>query len=248
MCQIRFENGLHHHGNIGYVYSWNVVVIDACFDVHCILFTWPWLTTLLSSVVWLEPDRYWLLRQCIPQHSTVSTWIRLDFGTCSLFVVVSRCVFWPRNLNCFSDQKFQSQSIETRKHVLGSFWVLFWFHEMYCSSLFSVFACTTTTVKTPTVCVFSRWQIVYMISNMILVLSKGIICLTSGVMCYVWLTYGYAKGEGVSNIAFPLVLSMMFGYFVVKLSLLNAVSILVNAVSTLFQHCFKYFLSMFCRS
>ena len=87
-------------------------------------------------------------------------------------------------------------------------------------------------------CVFSRRQIVYMISNMILVLSKGIICLTSGVMCYVWLTYGYAKGEGVSNIAFPLVLSMMFGYFVVKLSLLNAVSILyqccVNTVSTLF--------------
>ena len=112
---------------------------------------------------------------------------------------------------------------------------------MYCSSLFSVFACTTTTVKTPTVCllscVFSRRQIVYMISNMILVLSKGIICLTSGVMCYVWLTYGYAKGEGVSNIAFPLVLSMMFGYFVVKLSLLNAVSMLcqccVNTVSTL---------------
>jgi hypothetical protein len=77
-----------------------------------------------------------------------------------------------------------------------------------------------------------------MISNMILVLSKGIICLTSGVMCYVWLTYGYAKGEGVSNIAFPLVLSMMFGYFVVRLSLLNAVSVLcpycVHTVSILF--------------
>ena len=112
--------------------------------------------------------------------------------------------------------------------------------ECNCSSLFLLICCFLHDHQCP-LCAFSRWQIVYMISNMILVLSKGIICLTSGVMCYVWLTYGYAKGEGVSNIAFPLVLSMMFGYFVVRLSLLNAVSVLFpycgNAVAMLWQYC-----------
>ena len=59
-------------------------------------------------------------------------------------------------------------------------------------------------------------SIVYMISQFILTLSKLLICLTSGVFCYIWLTYGYAPGEGVSNVAFPLLLSMMFGYFVAE--------------------------------
>ena len=59
-------------------------------------------------------------------------------------------------------------------------------------------------------------SVVYMISQFILMLSKILICLTSGCMCYLWLSYGFAEGEGVSNVAFPLILSMMFGYFVAE--------------------------------
>jgi solute carrier family 44 protein 1 (choline transporter-like protein) len=59
-------------------------------------------------------------------------------------------------------------------------------------------------------------SVVYMISQFILTLSKALICMTSGCLCYIWLTYGFAEGEGVSNIAFPLLLSMMFGYFVAE--------------------------------
>jgi len=55
-----------------------------------------------------------------------------------------------------------------------------------------------------------------MISEMIMTLSKVLICLSSGTMCYVWLTYGFPEGEGVSNIAFPMLLAMIFGYFVAE--------------------------------
>merc|ERR1712028_195226 len=59
-------------------------------------------------------------------------------------------------------------------------------------------------------------SIVYMISQFILTLSKVLISLTSGCLAYLWLTYGFPEGEGVSNAAFPLLLSMIFGYFVAE--------------------------------
>ena len=54
-----------------------------------------------------------------------------------------------------------------------------------------------------------------MISQFILTLSKLLICLTSGVFTYLWLTYGFVD-EPVSNVAFPIMLSQIFGYFVAE--------------------------------
>lgn len=58
-------------------------------------------------------------------------------------------------------------------------------------------------------------NIIYMISQFILTLSKILICLMSGCLTYLWLTYGF-EGEPLSNIAFPVLLSQIFGYFVAE--------------------------------
>ena len=58
-------------------------------------------------------------------------------------------------------------------------------------------------------------NIIYMISQFILTLSKLLICLTSGVFTYLWLVYGFVE-EPLSNVAFPVMLSQIFGYFVAE--------------------------------
>ena len=58
-------------------------------------------------------------------------------------------------------------------------------------------------------------NIIYMISQLILTLSKILICLTSGIFTYLWLTYGFMDAQ-VSNVAFPVILSQLFGYFVAE--------------------------------
>jgi choline transporter-like protein 2/4/5 len=59
-------------------------------------------------------------------------------------------------------------------------------------------------------------NIVYMISQFILTLSKILICMSSGGITYLWLTYGFDGDDKVSNVAFPTMLSMIFGYFVAE--------------------------------
>merc|ERR1711871_1010613 len=58
-------------------------------------------------------------------------------------------------------------------------------------------------------------NIIYMISQFILTLSKLLICLSSGVFTYLWLTYGFTE-EPLSNVAFPIILSQIFGYYVAE--------------------------------
>ncbi len=55
-----------------------------------------------------------------------------------------------------------------------------------------------------------------MISQFILTLSKILICMSSGAITYLWLTYGFDGDDKVSNVAFPIMLSMIFGYFVAE--------------------------------